>query len=121
MRPVFEIDGKDFSWLIEEAGIKWSRNDLDSDKSGRTLDGAMQRSRIGIKRKLSVTCLRMTTEQLMTLNAALLPAFIQVKYLDAIDGVTTRTFYGSAVEAATLVYIDGETHWSSTAFDLIER
>ena len=57
----------------------------------------------------------------MALNAALLPAFIQVKYLDAIDGVTTRTFYGSAVEAATLVYIDGETHWSSTAFDLIER
>ena len=30
------------------------------------------------------------TEQLMTLNAALLPAFIQVKYLDAIDGVTTQ-------------------------------
>lgn len=121
MKPVFEIDGKDFSWVLAEGGLKWSRNDLDSEKSGRSLSGAMQRSRIGIKRKLSVSCMRMPTVKLMELNAALLPTFVKVKYLDAIDGVCTKTFYGSTVEATTQIYMDGETYWAGTTFNLIER
>lgn len=121
MKPIFEIDGKDFSWILEEGGIKWSRNDLDSEKSGRSLSGFMQRSRIGVKRKLSVSCKQMSTAKLMELNAALLPTFIKVKYLDAIDGVTTKTFYGSTVEATTQVCVGGETFWTGTSFNIIER
>lgn len=121
MQAIFKIDSQDFTHLVEEGGLRWSRNDLDAPNAGRSLDGVMQRKRVAAKRKLSVSCLRMDTETIMGLNKALYPQFIQVTYLDPIDGVTTRTFYGSTVEAATQTVIDGETYWDGTSFALIER
>ena len=121
MEAVFQIDGVDFTHSIIEGGIKWSRNDLDSEQSGRTLDGVMHRSRTAVKRKLSVSCMPMDTEQMIRLNDALYPEFIQVTYLDPIDGITTRTFYGSTVDSTTQITMDGVTRWEDTSFNLIER
>lgn len=124
-KPVFIIDGVDYTWILGAGGIKWTRNDLDSDKTVRTLDGTMQRTRITTKRKLSISkCKRMTTAQLSQLNNALFPTFIQVTFLDAITGAPyTGTFYGSSVEATTQIYDDvaDETYWENTTFSLIER
>lgn len=121
MTAVFKIDGVDFTRVVEEGGIRWSRNDLDADETGRYINGNMRRNRIAVKRKLSVSCLRMDTETIIALNNALYPQFIRVTFLDAIDGETTRTFYGSTVEATTQISIDGETYWDGTSFSLIER
>lgn len=121
MVAVFKIDGKDFTDILPEGALKWSRNDLDSDQTGRTLDGIMHRTRIAIKAKLSITTKRLTTQKLMELNAALKPAFISVTYLDPIDGVVTKKFYGSSVESTTQIVIDGETYWTGTTFNLIEQ
>lgn len=121
MEAIFKIGDQDFTHLVEEGGIRWSRNDLDADATGRNLNGVMMRKRVAVKRKLSVTCLRMNTQTMTELNKALYPQFISVTFLDPIDGVTTRTFYGSTVEAATQTVIDGETYWEGTAFSLIER
>lgn len=121
MKAVFKIGDKDFSRLLEAGGIKWSRNDLDAEGAGRSLDGIMRRKRVAVKRKLSFTCLRMDTETLMALNGALYPQFVSVTYLDPIDGVATRTFYGSSVESTTQVVVNGETYWEGTTFSLIER
>lgn len=121
MEATFKIDGQDFSRLVEEGGIRWSRNDLDADGAGRSLDGVMQRKRVAVKRKLAIACRRMDTETMMALNNALYPQFIAVTYLDPIIGVTTRTFYGSSVEATTQVVQNGKTYWEGTAFSLIER
>lgn len=121
MKAIFKIGDEDFSRLVEAGGIKWSRNDLDADGAGRNLNGTMQRKRVAVKRKLSFTCMRMDTETIMALNKALYPQFINVTFLDPIDGLTTRTFYGSSVSSATQVVIDGETYWEGTSFDLIER
>lgn len=120
MEAVFKLDNVDFSNLLEEGGIKWSRNDLDSDATGRDLTGRMRRKRIATKRKLGFTCLRMDTETMMRLNEALMPQTVKVTYLDPIDGISTRTFYGSTVEATTQIVINGETYWEGTAFSLIE-
>jgi hypothetical protein len=118
---VFKIDGTDYTKRIVEGGIKWARNDLDSQESGRTLDGVMHRTRIASKIKLTISCMRMTTSQIQALNTALAPAFIKVTYLDPINGVITKIFYGSSVEATTQIVQDGETYWEGTTFDLIEQ
>lgn len=121
MKPVFKIDGKDFTKMIPESSISWSRNDLDSSKTGRTMNGTMYRRRIAIKRKLGIKCKRMTTEELADLNKALMPQFIKVTYLDPIEGETTKTFYGSSIESTTLYQMDGVTYWEDTSFSLVER
>lgn len=121
MEAIFKIGDVDFSHLIEESGLQWSRNDLDAERAGRNLNGIMQRKRVAVKRKLSISCLRMDTETITRLNTALYPQFISVTYLDPLDGMTTRTFYGSTVEATTQIVIDGETYWEGTTFSLIER
>ena len=118
---VFKIGNQDFSHILPEGAIGWSRNDIDTSKTGRsTMDGRMHRSRLAIKRKLTVSCFQMDTATMIALNQALLPETIEVTYLDAIEGVTTRTFYGSSVEGTTQIVIDGETYWKDTTFSLIE-
>lgn len=121
MIAIFKIGNADFTHLLPESGIIWSRNDLDSEKSARTMDGTMHRSRIAVKRKLSIKCRRMDTETMISLNNALLPQFVDVTYLDPVEGVTTKTFYGSSVDSTTQMTIDGVTYWESTSFSLIER
>lgn len=121
MEAVFKIDGVDFTRLLDESGIQWSRNDLDADSTGRNLNGVMQRKRVAVKRKLSISCKHMDTDTITALNKALYPQFVSVTYLDPIDGETTRTFYGSSVETTTQTVINGETYWEGTTFSLIER
>lgn len=122
MKAVFKIGGKDFTRLVPSRGIKWSRNDLDANGTGRALNtGNMRRRRVAVKRKLAVTCRRMNENDIKELNEALYPQFISVTFLDPIDGISTRTFYGSTVEATTQVTINGETYWEGTAFSLVER
>lgn len=121
MEAIFKLDGKDFTDIIAEGGLAWSRNDLDASGAGRSMDGVMQRKRVAVKRKLSVSCLRMDTKTMIFLNESLYPQFVKVTYLDPIDGVITRTFYGSTVESTTQTVIDGKTYWDGTTFSLIER
>lgn len=120
-KAVFKIGDKDFSHLLPEAAISWSRNDIDSAMTGRSqIDATMIRKRLAIKRKLNFTCMRMNTATIIELNKALLPETISVTYLDAIEGVVTKRFYGSSVEATTQIVIDDETYWENTSFSLIE-
>lgn len=125
MKPIFKIDGVDFAWILGEGGIRWSRNDLDADKTGRNLKGDMTRKRVAVKRKLVIdNCKRLTTAQIKALNGAIYPSMVKVSFLDAITGAEyTGTFYGSSVEAATQIYdeLADETYWEGTAFSLIER
>ena len=120
-KAIFKIGDKDFTHLVLEGAIAWSRNDIDSSSTGRSqLDATMIRKRLAIKRKLTVKCRRMDMATLIALNQALLPETIQVTYLDAIVGETTKTFYGSSVEATTQITIGDETYWENTSFSLIE-
>lgn len=121
-KPIFLIDGVDFSFILTEGSIQWSRNDIDSDKTGRsTLNGQMLRKRITYKRKLRISSgKRLDTATMIALNKALLPATIKVTFLDALLGQVTKEFYGSSVEATTQIYMNGETYWTGTTFALIE-
>lgn len=119
--PTFKIDSVEFIQHILKGGIKWSRNDIDEDGSGRTLDGVMHRARIATKRKLTVTMERLTQGEIQTVTAALGPEFISVTFVDPALGSTTKTFYGSQIDSTTQRFIDGEVYWEGTSFSLIEQ
>lgn len=121
---LLQIGSTDWSWILLEKSIKWSRNDLDSDDAGRTLDGVMHRSRVAIKRKIEVQdCKRLTIAQMAQLNSDLMPETVTLKFLDAITGeIYTGEFYGSSVSAALLTYDeDNDTgYWEDYSFSLTE-
>lgn len=124
MKPCLIINGTDYSDILNEESIQWSRNDLDSDDAGRTLDGIMHRKRVAIKRKLQISELkRLTTEKIAQLNASLMPETIQVQFVDPIvGGVYTGTFYGSSVNATTMFYdeFDDVIYWDNIEFNITE-
>jgi len=121
MSAVFKIGDTDFTSFILQGKLNWEKNDIDSSSSARTLDGTMNRRRVASKRKMSVTCKRLTTEQLQALCAALSPVFVPVTYLDPAQGVVTKTFYSSQLTAATWATIGGKTYWDNAKFSLVER
>jgi hypothetical protein len=120
MTATFQINGTDFSSFISSGGIKWTRNDIDASKSGRDKSGTMRRKRIATKRKLSFTCRPLKHAEMKALNAALDAETVSITYLDPITDITTKTFYGSSVEGATLISQSGETVWTGASFNLIE-
>ena len=82
--PMFVVNGHDYAKLITE--LKPSRNDVDSDGSGRNLlDGLMYRSRLATKRKWSVTFDRLDAKTMMQLENDMYGGkdYISVTLLDA--------------------------------------
>lgn len=124
MQAIFEIVGaEDFSDIVVAGGLKVSRNDIDSPKTGRSkMNAKMHRRRLAIKRKLSVTCLRMNNARMAALADALMPEIIQVRFIDPYSGgvAVVKEFYGSTVESTTLVTIGDDVYWDGTTFNLIE-
>ena len=108
MKAIFKVGDKDLTSLLVEGGLKWSRNDIDSELTKRSkLTAKMYRKRLAVKRKLSVACKRMTTTEIHELNQAILP-------------VVTKDFYGSSVDATTQISIGDETYWDGVGFNIIE-
>lgn len=124
MKPLFDIDDVDFSWILGEDGIQITRNDIDTAKTTRSrVTGDMYRKRLTSKRKLNVgNCRRMTTAQIAALTNALDKDTVYIRYLDFSGEIRRSKFYGSTVDATTQAYdpVADETYWNNTTFSLIE-
>ena len=122
MKAILKIGDKDFTRLLTEGGLKWSRNDIDSELTKRSkLTAKMYRKRLAVKRKLSVSCKRMTTAEVKELNQAILPEKISVTYLDPLEGqVVTKDFYGSSADATTQITMGDEVYCDGVSFNIIE-
>jgi hypothetical protein len=116
----FLIDGVNYTSYLTTEGLKWTRNDIDASGVGRDKSGTMRRRRIATKVKLRFTCRDLTHSEMLALNQALFPETVDVTYLDPRVGMRTATFYGSSVEAATLISQNGETLWGGASFSLVE-
>ena len=121
MKPVFLIDGVDYTNFVLANKFGWTRNDLEADSAGRTLDLVMHRKRLGSKRVLKITCKTLSYEGLHSLVLALKPEYIRVTYLDPEFGIVTKTFYGTSVSSTTMGYLNGDTQYDGTSFELVER
>ena len=122
MKAILKIGDKDFTRLLTEGGLKWSRNDIDSELTKRSkLTAKMYRKRLAVKRKSPVSCKRTTTAEVKELNQAILPEKISVTYLDPLEGqVVTKDFYGSSADATTQITMGDEVYWDGVSFNIIE-
>ena len=122
MAEVLVINNHDYSRYVEAKGVAWERNDLDSDKTGRSnLTGEMYRQKVGTKRKVSYRLMNMTRAELAQLDDDLSEEFFSAKYLD-LHGVMTKTFYCSSFKATIEnVYSEDESVWGDASFSMIEK
>ena len=121
--PMFVVNGHDYAKLITE--LKPSRNDVDSDGSGRNLlDGLMYRSRLATKRKWSVTFDRLDAKTMMQLENDMYGGkdYISITLLDArVNRGVTSSYYSSTINEGVQRSIKGKTYYDGVTFDIIER
>ena len=118
----FTINGVSIVNYIAEDGIKWQRNDVESEDAGRTLDGVMHRDRVASKVRLDIKCRPLTSSEAMAVLGAIKPEFVTVRYIDPQDGSVTRTMYSNNIPAlCATVNPDGTAVWKGLEFPLIER
>lgn len=116
------INGVDMTPYIAYGGLKWSRNDIDSPNTGRSMDGLMHRGRVATKIRLDVTCRLLKADELRTVLTTILPEYVTVTYDDPMYGRVTKTMYSNNNPAVyQLNKGNGVEYWSGVTFPLIER
>ncbi len=123
MKPIFLINGHDYTRYLAEDGLKPVRNDLDANGSGRNLlDGLMYRSRIATKQKWTVSFNRLRGETLSRLEQDMDAEFVRITLLDAKENrYVERSYYTSTINEGVQRYIGGETVYDGVTFNLTER
>ena len=123
MKPIFKVNGHDYTKYLSEEGLKPSRNDLDADGSGRNLlDGLMVRSRIASKKKWTVTFNELSDSVTSQLLKDMYPEYVKVTLLEPMDNrYIEREYYCSTVTEGVQRYINGRTRYDGITFNLTER
>lgn len=118
----FRINGTDIMPLIAYKGIKWTRNDIDAAKAGRTLSGLMYRGRVTMKVKLNITCRSLSSTEVNMLFNLIYPEYVTVEYVDPLYGERMAQFYSNNVPGTfCLLKPDGTGWWDDISFPLVER
>ena len=128
----------DLTPYIALGGLKWSRNDVEASEAGRTQDGIMHRSRVGLKVRLDCKCRPILISEAKTVLTAINPVWLEVKYLDPrystadYTGQTTVPYidssgyrhakmYSNNIPATFLFMRDNTSYWEGIEFPLIEE
>ena len=119
---VFTVNGVDMTPYVAYGGFKWSRQDIDSPDTGRSMDGLMHRGRVATKIRLDITCRPLKAEELQIVLNAILPEYVTVVYDDPMYGLVTKTMYANNNPAVfQLNKSDGRQYWTGVTFPLVER
>ena len=95
--------------------------DIDKE-SERNANGTMQRTRVAVKRKLTVECGPLSNSEISKILKSVSDVFFTVKYPDPeLGGITTKTFYTGDRSAPVLRVNKGVTRWEGLKTNLIER
>lgn len=111
----------DIAPLIEE--IKWSENDLDSPKAGRTLDGLMHRGKVTSKRRADI---KLINSKASTINPILVILRKEYFYcstdLVPAEGPVLMQMYNSTRSGGIqIVTTDNVVMHKEVSFNIIER
>lgn len=94
----------------------------DISKAERNANGDMIIERIATKRKLELSWVHLSQEELQQLLQLVAPIFFTVSYPDPQDGSTrTGTFYCGDRSTGALDYRNGRVRWKDIKFNLVER
>lgn len=120
---VLKINGTDITPYIAFQGVKWTREDVDGEGAGRTLDGNLRRDRVATKIRLDITCRPLTTTEASIVLSAIMPEWVSVEYTDPqIGGIVTKTMYANNNPASyCILRNDGTEYWNGITFPLIEQ
>ena len=116
---VFTINGTDMVPYIAQGGLKWSREDIDGPKAGRTLDGTMHRDRVATKYKWNITCRPLTIAEEAIVLTAIQPEYITITYTDPLT--KTSEAYSNSISSQYLMKINEIEYWTGLTFPVIER
>lgn len=95
--------------------------DIDKE-SERNANGTMQRTRVAVKRKLTVEWGPLSNSEISKILNSVSDVFFTVKYPDPVTGgVTTKTFYTGDRTAPVLRVIKGATRWEGLKTNLVEK
>ena len=121
--PYFRLDGLDITADIELSGCKWSENDLDAPKSGRTLDGVMQRQKVAEKKKAEIKLKRLKAARLNQILPILRQQYFTVT-TDMFPGsgnVSLSMYNSTRSGMVAIIDTDGKVCYDDTSFNVIER
>lgn len=116
------INDVDITDLIVAGGAKWTRNDVDSENSGRKkMNAEMERSRIAIKYRVDFTIRPLNNEEVVALMKLIEPEFVTYKTFSPYEGPVTVQAYSNNVPATQeIIDEDNDTSmWTGITFPLI--
>lgn len=122
VQGVFLINGHDYSpYLKHKTGLSWKRDNINDTDAGRDEGDVMHTCVRSHQRTLTVKLGPIPFETAMQLESDLENGDdgVTVKYPDLLDGVCTRLFYNTSIEAAEEQFKDDEIVLDNVSFTLI--
>lgn len=118
LNPIRSVDGK--AIVKSPSSYLWKLEDVSAADAGRTEDTVMHKKRVGQLVGIELSWQNITTAEVSSLLLAFNPEYIQVCYLDAMEGkYLTSEFYVGNRSAP--MYNAAKGLWSNLSFNLIER
>lgn len=120
------INGVNFEPYLEQDGLEWKRNDVDSSEAGEMADGTIRRDRVIIRPTLNVKIANSKIFIDDTIGHRILkaiePQWVIVTYYDIREGKeVTREFYSNNVGVTLMYSKNGRRRWRIDPFPLIAR
>ncbi len=103
MTGQFTINGHDYTpYVKQKTGLSWSRENTNDEDAGRDDGEVMHTNVTSHQRKLQVKMGPMPIEIAMQLEQDLQGGDngVRVTYPDLLDGICTRLFYNTSIDAA---------------------
>lgn len=120
--PYCIIDGFDITRYISADGFQLSENDLDSPKSGRTLDSMMHRGKVAEKKRADIKLVPVKKEVLDLIMPHLRKEYFSCS-TDLFSGgrVNMQMYNSTRKYGVAIVDTEGKVWYKDTAFNIIQR
>lgn len=120
--PYMRINGRDITRYILADGFSLSENDLDSPKSGRTLDSTMHRGKVAEKKRADVKLVPVKREVLKWIMPLLRNQYFTCETDLFPDGPLTLQMYNSTRKyGVSVIDTMGNVWYKDTSFNIIQR
>lgn len=122
IQGVFIINGHDYTqYLKQKTGLSWTRENTNDEDAGRDDGEIMHTNVTSHQRKLAVKMGPMSLETAMQLEQDLQDGDngVSVTYPDLKDGICTRLFYNTSIDAAMEQFRSDGVQLDNVSFTLI--
>lgn len=112
----------DITPYIAWQGISFSRNDIESPKSGRDMAGLMHRGRVAIKEKIEINTVPLTRAQsAMIQNLLIVESFpVRITPYPRTNQTETFTMYSNNVKVSYVIHRANGEDIQTLSFPLVE-